>query len=224
MATDGYTYPYRDVSDQVHFREDRSSGVSTLGGLWVSSVNNASSAPIGSITPPVITMSKSGSAWTLTSLGTYSEYRWINMATANPNSAVGTSFSYSGSTGGSYAVLVKNSSGRWAISQTIYTNCGSCREGVLTDWSEADERIQTKAYPVPFDKQVTIEFSIPYDSRVRLEIINEKGITIKQLTDNMQAKGAYSYPVSLEDPNPGLLFYRLNVNGLGITKKLIKLH
>ncbi|WP_345271161.1 T9SS type A sorting domain-containing protein [Nibrella viscosa] len=222
VITDGYGTSYRDITDKVHFREDRNNAVSLLGNLWNTAIGNATSGPIGGVTPPTITMSKVGSNWTLTCQGTYSAYRWINMSSANTNSPVGTSFSYSGSTGGSYACLVQSSNGKWAISQTIYTNCGSCREGAFANWSEEEEGIQTKAYPVPFDKDLTIEFTIPADSRVRLELIDESGRILQKVTDSMHIKGTFKYPISLDSSPSSILFYRLNVNGLGITKKLLK--
>ena len=125
---------------------------------------------------------------------------------------------------GSYACLVKDGSGKWTITQTIYTNCGSCRQGVaeLEEWHEEELGLSTKAYPVPFDKEFTIEFTIPNQSMVRLELINMNGEVISKITDNIHAKGTYKYPVQTPDLSVGMIFYRLNVNGLAITKKLVK--
>lgn len=224
VLSDGYNLTYRSIAagDSVHFREDRSNGVSTLGGLWPSKINSAASNPINSATPPTITMSKLGSNWTLSLLGTYSEYRWLNMASPNTTSPVGTGSSYSGSSGGSYACLAKNSSGIWSLSPTIYTNCGSCRQA-LTDWSEQELGIKTSAYPVPFDSQLTIEFTIPEDSRVRLELMDASGRLLSTVVNNPHAKGTYKYPVTVSKEAAGVLLYRLTVNGLAVTKKIIKM-
>ncbi|WP_439580840.1 hypothetical protein [Dyadobacter bucti] len=87
--------------------------------------------------------------------------------------------------------MVKNSGGNWSISQTFYTNCGSCRTGAeeLAQSTEEELGITTKAYPVPFDKDLTIKFSIPSESMVRLELIDGNGTVLGKLADNIHARG-----------------------------------
>lgn len=225
VITDPLGLPYRDVNDLVHFREDRSMALSTLGNLWSSKVTIPTNfTKVGATKPPNVYMIKSGSNWSLYVSGTYSEYRWLDMGSPSTNSPFGTNYFLSGSTGGSYACLVKDNSGNWTITQTIYTNCGSCREGVAETWQEEDLGLSTRAYPVPFDDEFTIEFTIPTESQVRLELINLNGEVISKIADNMHARGTYKYPVKSPNLSAGIIFYRLTVNGLAITKKLVKVN
>lgn len=227
VITDPLGLSYRDASDLIHFREDRSSALSTVGGYWDTKIRNPTNgyANVPSITPPLVSMNKSGSTWYLTiASGSYSEYRWLNMTSPNPNSPVGTSNTLSGTGGGSYACLAKNSSGNWTLSQTFYTGCGSCREGVaeLEEWKEEDLGLSLQAYPIPFDKEFTIEFSIPNESMVRLELINSNGQVINKIAENIHARGTYKYAIKSPYESAGMFFYRLTVNGVAITKKLVK--
>jgi hypothetical protein len=226
VLTDGLTDSYRDVTDKVHFREDRSSALSNIGNLWSSKIGAPSGtySNILATTPPHISMVKSGSSWTLTVPAGYSEYRWMNMSWPNTNTTSGVN-TLSGSGGGRYACLVKDASGKWNITQTVYTSgCPGCREGIAeasAEWSEPELGISTKAYPLPFDRNFTIEFTIPSESTVRLEIIGANGTVIKKLSENVHAKGTYKYPVQLNSVGTGILFYVLYVNDLAISRKLV---
>ena len=46
----------------------------------------------------------------------------------------------------------------------------------------------------------------------------------EQLADNIHARGTYKYPVKNNYLRSGMLFYRLNVNGLAVTKKVVKIN
>lgn len=231
ILTDGLGSAYREVTDGlVHFREDRTSALTSVGGLWSTQMTAPTNyANVAASTPPIVTMAKSGSNWTLTVSGTYSAYRWLNMSAPNTNStSLGTAYYLSGSTGGAYACMVMSSNGKWAFSQTFYTGCGSCRIGAqeLSEWQEdgveKELGIEVKAYPIPTDKDLTLEFSIPEESAVRLELLDNGGVVFSKLADNVHAKGTYKYPVKVEKFREGVFFYRLSVNGLAITKKIIK--
>jgi len=220
--TGGYGTGYRDVTDMVHFREDRTSALTTVAGVWNTKIGAPTTyANIGAETPPTVTMSKSGSTWSLSVSGVYSEFRWLNMWSPDPNSPVGTSSTLTGSSSfGAWACLVKNSSGNWAISQTFYTSCGVCRTGSesTSEWSEKDLGIETKAYPMPFEKDVTIEFTIPFQTKVKLELLSVDGRVINKIADNVHAKGTYKYPINSRYLDGGVLLYRLDINGLAVTK------
>jgi len=226
VTVDNAGIGYRDVTDKVHFRQDRSNAMTYVSDRWYEKLTASNwYSNIGAATPPVVTMSKSGSNWTLTVAGSYSEYRWLNMWSPDPNTPVGTGFSLSGSSSfGAYACMVKNAAGNWTISQTIYTSCGSCRTDIseTTEWVEQELGIEVKAYPLPFDKDVTIEFTIPNESMVKLDLVGPNGEVITKLSENTHAKGTYKYPVNNQILNSGISFYRLTVNGLAITKKLLK--
>ena len=75
---------------------------------------------------------------------------------------------------------------------------------------------------MPFDKDLTIEFSIPNQSMVSLELIGINGEVTRKLADNIHDKGTYKYPINKDYLRSGVSFYRLNINGLAITKKLVK--
>lgn len=75
---------------------------------------------------------------------------------------------------------------------------------------------------MPFEKDVTIEFTIPFQTKVKLELLSVDGKVISKIADNVHVKGTYKYPINNRYLDNGVLLYRLDVNGLAITKKMIK--
>ncbi|MCE7043823.1 sialate O-acetylesterase [Dyadobacter sp. CY312] len=229
VITDGLGNGYREATDKVHFREDRTNALTLVGGLWKTKIASPSGSysVIAATSSPTISMTKSGSSWTLTVPSGYPEYRWMNMTSPNTNTGSGTNI-LTGTGSGRYACLVRNVNGNWNVTQTVYTTgCPGCREGLVEgreEWNEEELGISTKAYPVPFVKDFTIEFTIPTESMIRLELVDIKGSVVKKLVENIHSKGTYKYPVNGSNISNGVLFYMLYVNDLAITKKVVKVN
>ena len=73
-------------------------------------------------------------------------------------------------------------------------------------------------YPNPFNPTTTIEFSIHYDLKVKLQIFNIKGQLLKTLCDDEFTKGTYSIIWYGEDDfdnsvSSGIYLFKLKLNG-----------
>lgn len=221
-STDDMTSSYRSLSDLVHFREDRAGALTELGDRWQSSINAASYTIVSALTPPAITVSKSGSTYTLSAPSGQSEYRWVNASNLDINSSVNNTQTYS-VTSGSYACYVRNSNNKWTLTPTFSTSCGSCREA-FKDWDESEVGLETNFYPNPTKNEITVSFSIPTNSQVKLDILNVEGQIIKSVFDEVKPKGKYTYPINMSDLPDALYLYRITINGLAITKKVTKIN
>lgn len=70
----------------------------------------------------------------------------------------------------------------------------------------------TQNYPNPFNPETTIEFSLPVDSKVRLEIFNVLGELVSVLQDNYLSAGNYKVPFMPNGLTSGVYFYRIIAN------------
>jgi hypothetical protein len=83
-------------------------------------------------------------------------------------------------------------------------------------------------YPNPFNPNTTIEFKIPFQSQVKLEILNPQGQLIKTLLNNELQPGIYKLDWDGSDNfnnkvSSGVYIYRLIQNNNEISKKMILL-
>jgi hypothetical protein len=78
-------------------------------------------------------------------------------------------------------------------------------------------------YPNPFNPSTVIEFALPRESFVSLEIYNLLGERVAVLVDGKRPAGYYSTSFRAEDLANGLYFYRMNAGTFMETRKLILL-
>lgn len=78
------------------------------------------------------------------------------------------------------------------------------------------------AYPVPFEDQVTIEYSFDYDTSVSIEVYDTKGIKLTQLSNGNYRKGTLGKSViNLSRVSDQLLFVRVSTLKSQFTKKIV---
>lgn len=84
-------------------------------------------------------------------------------------------------------------------------------------------------YPNPFNPSTKINYSLPFDSKVILEIYNLTGKRISQLVNEDQSAGYYSIDFIASNLSSGIYFYRITAvgkatgNNLTAIKKMILL-
>jgi len=81
-------------------------------------------------------------------------------------------------------------------------------------------------YPNPFNPSTKIDYQIPVDSRIKLELFSITGEKIGDLINDFQPAGNYSIifnSVSFKHLSSGIYFYRLTAGGFISTKKLVLL-
>jgi len=110
----------------------------------------------------------------------------------------------------------------WVYSDTL-TATG------LTDFENniPSDFVLYQNYPNPFNPSTTIQFSIPEQSYVKLEIFNSLGEKISTLISEILSAGTYKYEYNASlagtKVTSGAYFYRLTAGGFTDTKKLLLL-
>jgi len=76
-------------------------------------------------------------------------------------------------------------------------------------------------YPNPFNAATNIEFALPEDGRVKLEIYDILGQRVRTLVDEYRAAGTYSVEFDSGSLASGMYFYRLIAGDFAETKKMV---
>jgi hypothetical protein len=64
-----------------------------------------------------------------------------------------------------------------------------------------------------------IRYTVPQESRVRLEVFDELGRLVNTLTDGVQKPGEYQVDFDASKLSSGVYFYRLSTSNQVISKK-----
>lgn len=78
-------------------------------------------------------------------------------------------------------------------------------------------------YPNPFNPSTNIEFTIPADGSVRLDLYDITGREVKNLLSDNYTAGYYNVKINAEDLSGGIYFYRLTAGSYTTTKRMILL-
>ncbi|MEN3039084.1 MAG: T9SS type A sorting domain-containing protein, partial [Candidatus Kryptonium sp.] len=76
-------------------------------------------------------------------------------------------------------------------------------------------------YPNPFNPTTTIEFDLPKETNVKLEIFNLRGEKVAELINRKLESGRYSVVVEFKDMPSGIYFYKLTTNEFSDVKKMV---
>ena len=76
-------------------------------------------------------------------------------------------------------------------------------------------------YPNPFNPTTTIEYSVPFASRVVLSVYDVLGRRVTTLVDSRKSPGRYMVTFDASNLATGVYFYRLSADGTVDTKKLM---
>lgn len=76
-------------------------------------------------------------------------------------------------------------------------------------------------YPNPFNPVTTIDFSIPANEFVSIEVFNALGERISELVNSKLAAGNYSVDFNGENLPSGIYFYRISTGEFAQTNKMI---
>ena len=78
-------------------------------------------------------------------------------------------------------------------------------------------------YPNPFNPTTEIKFSLENNSNVKLDVYNSNGEIVSSLVNNLMEKGSHSVNFNASELTGGIYFYKLNVDGRSMTKKMLLL-
>ena len=121
-----------------------------------------------------------------------------------------------------------NSEGsNWAASTGHGTPGASNSDVYVSNETELDTNLPQhikleQNYPNPFNPTTTISYAIDKPGKVSLAIFDITGRTIAVLVNERKTAGTYSaiWNAGLGNLSSGVYFYKLEVNGETITKKL----
>ena len=106
----------------------------------------------------------------------------------------------------------------------VYTDTIPAPSGVEIIDSAIPKGFQlTQNYPNPFNPSTTIQFSIPEQTFVNLEIYNSLGEKISNLVSGETSAGNYKYEWNAPNLPSGIYFYTLTTDNFRETKKSILL-
>ena len=95
------------------------------------------------------------------------------------------------------------------------TTCGEDTGG----WGRS---VEFTAYPVPFDKEVTVKYAFDYETDVTIEVFDMKGTLIKTDINNNYVKGTQDKTtLDLSRASNQLFFVRLTTSNGTVTKKIV---
>jgi hypothetical protein len=79
-------------------------------------------------------------------------------------------------------------------------------------------------YPNPFKESTNIDYILPADGKVTLNLFNQQGQLVKTLVDNFETAGAHSVKFNADGLQSGVYYYNLSTKGLSNineTKRMI---
>ncbi len=85
----------------------------------------------------------------------------------------------------------------------------------LDDWhtiTKGEGKHQAVAFPSPAHKNQTLEFDVPQEGKVTVEILDENGRLVRPLFSKNMDAGKQNMNVSLNDLSPQIYFYRITTN------------
>ena len=85
-----------------------------------------------------------------------------------------------------------------------------------------EEKIDFKAYPVPFNNEVTISYEFAYKTNVTIEVFDTKGLLIKTVVNDRYMAGTEGRTkLDLSDAPSQVLYVKLSTGKDSITKKIV---
>ncbi len=112
-------------------------------------------------------------------------------------------------------------------SKTEYDFITNWRDQLVTSVNEISENeiptdyVLSQNYPNPFNPTTKIEYSIPVAGNVSLKIYNTLGQEVATLFNGFQNAGKYVADFDGSKLASGVYLYKLQSNGVSISKKLV---
>ena len=79
----------------------------------------------------------------------------------------------------------------------------------------------TQNYPNPFNPTTQIQFGLPENSHVKLEVFNVSGQSVAELVNEPKSAGFYTVTFDTNNLASGIYVYRLDMAGKILTKKML---
>jgi len=76
-------------------------------------------------------------------------------------------------------------------------------------------------YPNPFNLSTTIEFNLPTESDVKIEVYNTAGQKVQTLLNKKMQEGSHKVEYNAQNLSSGVYFYKINAGEFQDVKKMI---
>ena len=87
---------------------------------------------------------------------------------------------------------------------------------------EGTVEIDFSAYPVPFDKEVTIKYNFDFDTNVTIDVFDTKGLLVMSVTENNYTKGMESSKkLNLARGGDQMFYVTVTTSKGSVTKKIV---
>jgi hypothetical protein len=106
--------------------------------------------------------------------------------------------------------------------RSIELDISGLQTGIEEKWTTQDERfVLSQNFPNPFHSQTIIEYNLPHEGKVHLEVFNARGQSVRILVDEFQEAGKYKVTFNTSGLSSGMYFYRIIAGNKKQQKKMI---
>jgi hypothetical protein len=84
-----------------------------------------------------------------------------------------------------------------------------------------EELILYQNFPNPYNLSTTIQFHLPKESEISIDLYNVLGEKMQTLVNGIYSKGIYSINFSSGELSSGIYLYKMQTEKTSLTKKLI---
>lgn len=103
------------------------------------------------------------------------------------------------------------------VTQPTFSQVTSNEE---TDLSQAGKFALSQNYPNPFNPSTAINYQVPVNAEVRLEVFNMLGQSVALLVNDQKTAGSHTVRFDASDLSSGMYFYQIQSAGFSETRKM----
>ena len=100
-----------------------------------------------------------------------------------------------------------------------YSSLGPCTSTDAVAVESVDLKVRSLGANV-----ADLAFAVPHDARVQIAVFDVSGRRLATIADESMQQGTYEREWNMSGVSKGLYFVRLNVDGVSVTRTLVKLH
>ncbi|HBF22098.1 MAG: hypothetical protein CMI36_09730 [Owenweeksia sp.] len=127
-----------------------------------------------------------------------------------------------------YRVNLCTSEPTWACKTALIRVDGNCKTGAedavsitVIEESEVIDNLSVEAYPNPIKDQLTLNFKLPYDSRVVIGLYDLQGRKIRDFLDADYARGSHLILPEVGDLAEGTYMIVVNAGASTVTQRVV---
>ena len=108
-----------------------------------------------------------------------------------------------------------------ARAQFNESNWVTIQETIEQDVLEPQEYLLSQNYPNPFNPVTQIQYNLPEQTHVRLEVFNSLGQKVMELVNTQQLAGSHTASFDATEFSSGVYLYKITTPSFSQTKKML---